>query len=68
VQQDTFKGAIMAEAKPKTEAKAKKEATSAGVNFKCRLCGKQKPIADMRIVKRYRPVIFVCHECEKTLQ
>jgi predicted SprT family Zn-dependent metalloprotease len=57
----------MAEAKLKTEAKVKKDAAG-GVTFKCRLCGKHKPITEMRIVKRYRPVLFVCHECEKTLQ
>ena len=54
-------------AKPKSEAKSKK-AAPAGVTFKCRLCEKQKPISEMKIIKRFRPVIFVCHECEKTLQ
>jgi len=57
----------MAEAKSKTETKVKKDA-STGVTFKCRLCGKQKPISEMRIVKRFRPVIFVCYECEITFQ
>ena len=39
-----------------------------GVTFKCRLCEKQKPISEMKIIKRFRPVIFVCQDCEKTLQ
>jgi predicted SprT family Zn-dependent metalloprotease len=54
-------------AKSKSEGKSKKVAPS-GVTFKCRLCEKQKPISEMKIIKRYRPVIFVCHDCEKTLQ
>ncbi len=56
------------ETKSKTEVKVKKDTASTGMSFKCRLCGKQKPIAEMRVIKRYRPVLFVCHECEKTLQ
>jgi transcription elongation factor Elf1 len=60
-------------AKPKSEAKSKNEAksmkvVSLGVTFKCRLCEKQKPISEMKIIKRFRPVIFVCHECEKVFQ
>ncbi|MHB8105182.1 MAG: hypothetical protein ACYDG5_06540 [Dehalococcoidales bacterium] len=57
----------MAEAKSKSEVKSKKVASSE-VTFKCRLCEKQKPISEMKIVKRFRPVIFVCYDCEKTLQ
>lgn len=55
------------QAKPKS-VPAPKKAAPVGVTFKCRLCEKQKPIAEMKIVKRFRPVIFVCRECEKTLQ
>ncbi len=54
-------------AKPKSEVRSKIVASS-GVTFKCRLCEKQKPISEMKIIKRFRPVIFVCHDCEKTLQ
>ena len=58
--------------KSKTDTKLKngnksREAVS-GVTFKCRLCEKQKPISEMKIIKRFRPVIFVCQDCEKTLQ
>jgi hypothetical protein len=54
--------------KPKIEMKLKSAAPVSGVTFKCRLCEKQKPISEMKIIKRYRPVIFVCSECEKTIQ
>jgi transcription elongation factor Elf1 len=53
--------------KPKSKAKSTKVA-ALGVTFKCRLCEKQKPISEMKIIKRFRPVIFVCHECEKVFQ
>jgi hypothetical protein len=52
----------------KTETKSKTSAPATGITFKCRLCEKQKPITDMKILKRFRPVIFVCIECEKTIQ
>jgi hypothetical protein len=38
------------------------------VTFKCGLCGEQKPIFEMKIIKRFRPVIFVCQDCEKLIQ
>ena len=37
------------------------------VTFKCRLCGKYKPIEDMRTIARFNPVLIVCQECAKTL-
>jgi transcription elongation factor Elf1 len=57
----------MAEAKSKAGAKAKKTAP-AGVTFKCRLCEAQKPISEMKIITRFRPVIVVCQNCEKTVR
>ena len=52
----------------KSKSDIKSEETASGVTFKCRLCEKQKPISKMKIIKRFRPVIFVCQDCEKTLQ
>jgi hypothetical protein len=48
--------------------KTKKEAVIPEVVFKCRLCEKDKPISDMKIVSRFRPVVVVCRECEKTVR
>jgi hypothetical protein len=53
---------------PKSKSDIKLEAPASGVTFKCRLCEKQKPISKMKIIKRFRPVIFVCQDCEKNLQ
>jgi hypothetical protein len=63
----------MAETKSKGKTKSRgktksKQTASPEVTFKCSLCEKQKPIADMKVIRRYRPVIFVCHDCEKTIQ
>ena len=54
--------------KSKSKVQTSKAATTSAVTFKCRLCEKQKPISEMKIIKRFRPVIFVCQDCEKTLQ
>ena len=56
----------MAEVKSKSEIKLKKSAHKEVV-FKCRLCGKQKPISEMKVIKRFRPVIIVCQDCEKVI-
>ncbi len=54
---------------PKTKSQAKtKKVIGIEVTFKCRLCEKQKPISEMKIIKRFRPVMFVCQDCEKTIQ
>ena len=57
----------MAEAKTKSGTQSKKSAPK-DVVFKCRLCEKQKPISEIKVIKRYRPVIVVCQDCEKDLQ
>lgn len=57
----------MAKVKSRGEAKLKKLA-SKDVTFKCRMCEKQKPISEMKVIKRFRPVIIVCQECEKAIQ
>lgn len=57
----------MAEAKSRSGAK-KKKAAPGEVTFKCRLCEKQKPISEMKVVRRFRPGIVVCQDCEKAFQ
>jgi len=57
----------MAEAKTKSEIKLRKPAPK-DVVFKCRLCEKQKPISEMKVIKRFRPVIIICQDCEKAIQ
>ena len=47
--------------------KAKKQET-AGITFKCRRCEAQKPISEMKIVTRFRPVMVVCRDCEKEVR
>jgi hypothetical protein len=54
-----------------TKAKTKVEAGKSEaqkVIFKCRLCGKDKPIEDMRSVTRFVPVLIVCNDCARTLR
>jgi hypothetical protein len=57
----------MAVEESKTIKQSKKE-TVTEVSFKCNLCGKEKPIADMKTITRYRPVVVVCRDCEKDLR
>ncbi len=51
----------------KSVSKEKKEVT-AEVKFKCRLCNKEKPISDMKLITRFRPVIVVCRDCERNVR
>ncbi len=57
----------MAEAKTKSGTKSIKS-THKDVVFKCRLCEKQKPISEMKVIKRFKPGIIVCQDCEKILR
>lgn len=57
----------MAEAKTKSGTTSKKSAPK-DVFFKCRLCEKQKPISEMKVITRFRPVIVICQNCEKDIQ
>jgi hypothetical protein len=38
------------------------------IRFKCRLCGQEKPLNEMRTVTRFVPVLVVCKDCAKTLR
>jgi hypothetical protein len=57
----------MAVEESKTTKQTKKE-TAMDVSFKCSLCGKEKPISDMKTITRFRPVVVVCRDCEKGLR
>lgn len=57
----------MAAETSKGGSKVKKRA-AAEITFKCRLCETQKPISEMKIVTRFRPVMVVCQDCEKGLR
>jgi hypothetical protein len=57
----------MAAEETKGATKAKKE-TVTEVTFKCRLCEKDKPISEMKLITRYRPVVVVCRDCEKDIR
>jgi ribosome-binding protein aMBF1 (putative translation factor) len=53
------------------KAKGKAEAGKPGdaeIHFKCRLCGKEKPLQEMRTVTRFNPVLVVCEDCARTLR
>ena len=64
-----LKNALKTKIDLKSKSKVKSGiAASNEVTFKCGLCEKQKPISEMKIIKRFRPVIFVCQDCEKVIQ
>jgi len=38
------------------------------ITFKCKYCGKDKPLDDMRRIDRFFPPLVTCRECEKKLR
>jgi hypothetical protein len=48
-------------------AKAKKPEPRE-ITFLCRRCEMYKPLADMRTVTRFVPVLVVCKDCAKELR
>jgi len=57
----------MAAETSKGSGRAKKQETSE-VTFKCRICQMQRPISEMKIITRFRPVMVVCQSCEKDIR
>ena len=37
------------------------------VKFTCQICGKDRPLADMRSITRFKPVMIVCRSCERDM-
>lgn len=52
----------------KTTKTVKPKAPAPEVSFKCRRCGQQKPLSDMRSVTRFLPVLIVCKDCARELR
>jgi ribosomal protein S14 len=38
------------------------------VIFRCRRCGRERPLADMRSVTRFLPILIVCKDCAQELR
>ena len=36
------------------------------VTFRCRVCGNDKPIEEMKVLTKYFPPMVLCKDCEKT--
>ena len=35
--------------------------------FRCQSCGKYKNLEEMKVIKRFFPMLVVCQECEKEM-
>ena len=35
--------------------------------FRCQGCGKYKQLEEMKVIKRFFPMLVVCQECEKEM-
>jgi len=57
---------MIAEAAREKELPGVKE--TGGIVFKCKYCGKEKPLGDMRRIDRFFPPLVACRECEKKLR
>jgi hypothetical protein len=53
--------------KSKAAEKPKKPAAPE-ITFLCRRCEKRKPLAEMRLVTRFVPVLVVCADCARELR
>ncbi|MDH5695696.1 MAG: hypothetical protein OEZ00_03700 [Dehalococcoidia bacterium] len=53
-----------------TEAMNERESEAKETNeitFKCRFCGRAKPLSEMRVLTRFSPPIVACQDCEKKM-
>ena len=37
------------------------------ITFKCKSCGKSRPVDEMNILNRFFPPLVVCNSCEKEM-
>jgi len=37
------------------------------ITFKCKLCGKIKPLSQLRELRRFFPVIIACTDCDEKM-
>lgn len=37
------------------------------ITFRCKICGKTKPLSQLRELKRFFPVVVACSECEEKM-
>jgi len=45
-----------------------KEKETREITFRCKYCGKDKPLDDMRRIDRFFQPLITCRECEKKLR
>jgi len=38
------------------------------ITFKCKYCGKDKPLDDMRMITRFFPPLVACRDCERKMR
>lgn len=50
------------------EGEKGEEAKTKEVTFKCKFCGKSKPLDEMVVLTRYFPPIVACRDCEKKMR
>jgi hypothetical protein len=51
-----------------TEAMNEEELEAKEITFKCKFCGKSKPLDEMRVLTRFFPPIVACRDCEKKMR
>jgi uncharacterized OB-fold protein len=52
----------------KTEPSEKPDKEAKEITFKCKYCGKVKPLGQIKITDRYFPPAAICSECERKLR
>ena len=46
------------------EKEQREEKETKGITFRCKICGKTKPLGQLRELKRFFPVIIACSDCD----
>jgi len=58
---------VMTTKKPETKEQSNSDKTKE-ITFKCKYCGENKPLDDMRRLTRFFPPVVVCRDCEKKMR
>jgi len=64
---DEAKKLVMTVTRPQEKEQSGSDETKE-ITFKCKYCGKDKPLDDMRTLTRFFPPVVACRDCAKKMQ
>jgi len=53
---------------PETTKNKQSKTRQRRLTFKCKLCGKTRPLSEFKVLTRFFPAVAACRDCEKAME